>query len=305
MHMFASKESISKLIFIFVLFVLILIPAKTYATTITEQGQNTITATVYGPPPPTAPTIDSPGEGQNFDVKNISVSGTCISNLIVKVFSNNLFLGSAVCLSGQYQIPIDLFIEKNNLVVRQYDSMGQPSPDSNITTVYYLPKTLVSGLAPSLQDINSSAIEANFSLYINYDYTVLGIFPDQTLRLPIDFNGGTPPYAVAVDWGDGSNNLYSRDNSETFYAEKKYEDPGLYTVKVKITDSIGDNAYKQFVVVVKGDNKSLIVSLQNNVSENRFIQLIAVPVLLGGCFYAGSVHQRRRHKKSCPEHECI
>jgi len=226
-------------------------PLSALATTQTQSGNVTINGIIAGPPPATAPTIDSPSQGQNFDYKNISVSGGCIVGLIVKVFRNNIFAGSTTCQAGgNWSLQLDLFVGRNDLIARQYDFLNQVSPDSDTITVYYVPPSI----APSLPgESTTPPVETvNFELNINYDFTVIGVFPGQPFRLPIRFAGGTPPYAVSIDWGDGTTSLYSRPNSKEFMTEHVYKYAGLRTVTIRVVDGLGNTAYLQFVVVVNG-----------------------------------------------------
>ena len=277
---------------------LLIVPSKTHALTLTQQGQKVITAVVEGPPPSTPPTIESPSTGLNFDNKNIAVSGSCISSLIVKIFSNNVFVGSAICQSGTYTMQIDLFVDRNDLVARQYDALNQPSPDSDTVTVYYIPPATQPAL-PSSSSIPSTPanLQSNFSLFINYDYTILGIFPNEVYNLPITFGGGTPPYAVSIDWGDGTSSLYSRDSSAKFNAEHIYKTPGQYTVKIRVTDRFGELAYLQYVVVVNGPTKPFINQIFGDGYPLSWWPLLAISLLATLSFLGGVYYQKNRHKK--------
>ena len=244
------RHSIQTL-FVFLLVGLCFFPYTSYAAIQTQSGSVSINSIVPGPPPSTPPTIDTPTQGQNFDTKNISVGGGCISSLLVKVFDNNVFAGSTLCQNdGTWSLLVDLNIGRNDLIARQYDTLNQSSPDSDTVTMYYVPPSI----APVIPgDSTTPQIQvAEFELRINYDYTVVGIFPGQPFRLPISFYGGTPPYAVSIDWGDGSTNLYSRGTEKEFITEHTYKDPGYKTVTIRVTDALGNTAYVQFVIVVNG-----------------------------------------------------
>lgn len=234
---------------------LLVLPHSAVASTQSSSGNINISATVPGLPPSTAPTIDSPTMNKNFDVKTITMNGGCISGLIVKVFRNTVFAGSTLCqANGTWSLQIDLVELRNDLIARQYDGLNQPSPDSQLVTVYYLPPAST----PSLPGENTSPPQqtVGFQLNISYDYTVQGIFPGEVFKLPISFYGGNAPYAVSVDWGDGSKKLYSRPNNEQFIAEHIYSKPGLYTVTIQVSDIDGNTAYLQFILVVNGRTNS-------------------------------------------------
>lgn len=227
--------------------------ATAYAAT--ANGDITVSGTVPTPPPENAPTIDQPTEGNTFDHKDITISGRCEPGLIVKIFSNNVFIGSTVCSGdGTYSLRVDLFIARNDLVARQYDSLNQASPDSNKVSVYYSPAQ------PVIPDPDSNSGQgdqppavAHFQLIIDYDYTVQSIFAGHAFRLPVKFMGGTGPYTVTIDWGEGSSNSFKRNNTNSFDTSFIYERPGTYIVSIRVNDSAGQQAYLQFVVIVNGE----------------------------------------------------
>ncbi|HEU5187022.1 MAG TPA: hypothetical protein VFT87_00815, partial [Candidatus Saccharimonadales bacterium] len=137
---------------------------------------------------------------------------------------------------------------RNDLIARQYDSLNQPSPDSDTLTVFYTQAS-----APFLDNShNNQEAIARFQLVVDYDQTVQSIFKGQAFRLPIRFNGGMAPYAVAVDWGDGETSLFSRTDAAAFIAEHTYEIEGYKTIIIKISDSAGGQAALQLVVLVQG-----------------------------------------------------
>lgn len=269
------------------------------AATQTASGNITVAAAVPGLPPSTPPTIDSPSNNENFDTKNITVSGICIPFLIVKVFSNNIFTGSTICSgSGTYSINIDLFEARNDLIARQYDSLNQPSPNSNTVTVYFVPPNQPSIPAQPDQPISQAV---GFQLRINYDYTVQGIFPGKVFHLPISFFGGFPPYAVSIDWGDGSSSVFSRNSDASFDAEHVYSKPGYYIVKIRVSDSQGNEGYLQFVLVVNGQFDSpvdRIIDWVYPVSPWTLILLIAICVSsIGMGIIVERKYLSKRHSK--------
>lgn len=267
----------------------------------TESGNINVGGTVPTAPPSTAPTIGEPANGATFTQKNITVKGTCIAGLIVKIFSNNIFVGSTVCDSdGTYQLQVDLFINKNDLIARQYDMANQPSPDSTTITVFYVPQQpkLPEGEEPAEPGQEEVA---RFQLTIAYDFTTQGVFVNQPFRIPIHFMGGTGPYTVTVDWGDGSSNTYQRQNTDKFPAEYTYTRGGVYTVVIKVTDSTGEQAYLQFVVIVHGTTDSPVVRLFGQEVSKTFFDAAALTIavlLVAAVFIGGYMSGRSRHRKS-------
>jgi hypothetical protein len=243
----------------------IIVAAPLYAA----SGSMTVAGIVPGPPPSMAPTIDSPINGQVFTDENITVSGECISGLVVEVFRNSIFAGSALCQdNGTYSMPIDLYIGENDIFSRQYDDLDQASPASPTVSVTYTPIQTTSMPTPSptpsatttplsTPSSTSSTSSSTTStkrqqLVLQYNYTRQGVSINQPFYVPIQFSGGVPPYAISINWGDGSTSVFSEQNTTTFTADHTYAKAGYYTVVIQIADQQGDVAFMQFVVLVNG-----------------------------------------------------
>lgn len=231
----------------------------------TNTGDISVEGVVSGPPPSTAPTIEEPASNITFATKSITVKGSCVSGLVVKIYRNNFFAGSALCQpDGKYSVPIDLFVGENILIARQFDTFGQASPDSNIVTIFYTPESVPPSLpddadatspvpssGPAQAPADTPAI-AQFQLIIEYDYTLQSIYTGTPFYLPVKFAGGTGPYAISINWGDGTNDVFSRTDTTPFTIDHTYEKAGYYTVTMKISDSKGEQASLQFVLLANG-----------------------------------------------------
>lgn len=204
-----------------------------------QSGSMGVTGTLPSAPPQTAPTITSPTNGQSFTSIPISVSGLCSGDLLIKVFSNNVFLGSTVCTNGSYRVQIDLFSGQNDLVARAFDSLDQASPDSNIVRVTF-----------NDQQFNPTGGQL---LNLTSDYARRGANPGDLLTWPIILSGGVGPYAISVNWGDGKpDDLISRQFPGTIDLQHTYDNAGQYSIVIKATDSQGLTAYLQVVGVANG-----------------------------------------------------
>lgn len=248
-----------------------------------ESADVTVSGIVAGPPPSTPPLITQPIQGQVIDQKTITAEGDCVTDLIVKLFRNTSFAGSTVCRSdGRFVLMIDLVEARNDLIARQYDSLNQPSPDSDTVTVFYAAPTMVP--AAGDQSAPPSSPTANFQLIVNYDQTVQNIFTGQTFTLPIRFSGGTPPYAVAIDWGDTKTDLFSRSDGSLFSTSHVYEVPGSKTLVMRVSDGAGNTAYLQFVVLIQGTPH---VSVAGGTAYIQAVPVVLAAVGLGGVLVIG------------------
>ncbi len=256
-----------------------------------QSGSAGLEGTVQTPPPSTAATITTPTTGQSFTKMPITVAGTCTSDLLVKIFANNVFVGSALCISGSYSLQVDLFDGRNDLVARIFDSLDQPGPDSNIVTVTYN-NTQFTGTGISRLTLTSP-------------YARRGANPGQQLTWPIIISGGTAPYALSVDWGDGKGaTLYSEPFAGTVDIDHVYANAGVYVVTVKGTDKNGQTAFLQLVGQANGaagkadatggNNFAVLATTQTKVS---WLPVIIAAILMLFAFWLGRRYELTELRK--------
>lgn len=222
---------------------------------------------ISAPPPKQGATISSPGNGASFSAVPITVTGLCPTGLLVKLFSNNVFVGSVVCANGSYTLQINLFGGQNELVARVFDALDQPGPDSNIVNVTY---------------VDAQFIQFGSSVNLSSDFARKGADPGQVLEWPIILTGGSGPYAISVDWGDGSPpDLITQTFAGTFKIKHTYKAAGVYKIIIKATDSNGSTAFLQLVGVANGkvNNSGASSGSGSNTSTTR-IKIIWWPMLL-------------------------
>ncbi len=203
-----------------------------------QGGAAGLTGVVPTNPPTQGATITFPSNGQVFTTSEIEVTGVCPVGLLVKLFKNDVFAGSAQCDSGFYQITIDLFSGDNQLVARVYDELDQPGPDSNTPTVTY---DDAAGVDNALERVT-----------LTTNFAKRGANPGDPLIWPITLTGGTGPYAISVQWGDGDESLFTLDSSGAFDIKHVYETAGTYRITIKATDANGTTSFLQLVGVANG-----------------------------------------------------
>jgi len=202
-----------------------------------KSGSVGIQGTISSPPPKIGATIVVPTNGQVFTKLPITVGGLCPGNLLVKVFKNNVFGGSTQCKNGSYSLIIDLFSGRNELVARVYDDLDQAGPDSNKVNVTFNDSRPGTVSRPTLTSI----------------YAKMGVNPGQQLVWPIILSDGSGPYALSIDWGDGTElELRSLGFPGPFDIKHVYRTPGVYNIILKVTDRNDASAYLQLVAIVNG-----------------------------------------------------
>lgn len=228
------------------------------AAATTKSGSIGIQGVIPSAPPTRGATITAPGSGAVFTAVPITVSGLCQTGLLVKIFANNVFVGSAVCAAGSYSISISLFGGRNDLVARVYDALDQAGPDSNAVIVTF-----------------NDGLFAEFGTHVSLSsiYAERGAPPGQELEWPIQLNGGVGPYAVSIDWGDGSPaDLISLVNPGDLTIKHTYKQSGIYKIIIKATDKNGGTAFLQLVGQATG-------AIQSNAKGGSGDSFVLVKVL--------------------------
>ncbi len=208
------------------------------AQTVSEDGSVGVSGVVSAPPPSNAPIISLPNDGASISRIPVTVSGICDADLLVKVFKNGVFAGSAQCQNGSFSLQTDLFNGRNDITARQYDLLDQESPASGIVSVLY-----------SDNAVNSTASDR---VTLTTNFAKKGTDPGEKLIWPFAISGGAGPYAVTVEWGDGESSLYSLAVPGEFSIDHTFQNPGSYTVVVKAVDVEGRTALMQVVAIANG-----------------------------------------------------
>ena len=235
-----------------------------------EAGSIGLTGIMPGKPPTEAATIRTPANGQRFSETPVTVTGTCPAETLVELFKNEIFAGSTICTAeGTYSLDIDLMNGQNVLIARVYDALNQPGPDSAPITVFY------DGLPPQADALNSLEFGGN-QLLLNTDAVFRGVFPEREMAVPIDILGGTPPYAVNVQWGDSTNKVIPRNDNVTFNATHAYAKPGVYQVSLQASDASGRVAFLTVAAIVNGQPPAGVAAATSKPSSAITAQLLAL-----------------------------
>jgi len=248
-----------------------------------------VQGTISAPPPTQAATVVSPANGAVFTTLPVTVRGLCPNGLLVKVFKNNVFSGSVACQNGSYSIQIDLFSGQNDLVARVYDSLDQAGPDSNQAQTTF----------------NDSATKPDVGARVSLtsNYARRGANPGQDVTWPIIISGGTAPYAISVDWGDGTAaDVYTQTTPGEFIIKHKFDQAGQYRALIKAADKNGIVAYLQLTAIGNGvvADSNVAGATADKTTTTRTVVLwqpaaIAIP-LIASTFWLGKRYELKRVK---------
>lgn len=250
-----------------------------------QSGSVGLEGTISSPPPTQSATISTPVSGRTYSELPITINGLCPQGTMVKIFSNNIFIGSVKCTNGSFSLQVDLFSGQNDLIARVYDDLDQAGPDSNSVRVTF-------------NDTQFAAFGSRVSLTSNY--AKLGANPKARLTWPIVLSGGTGPYALSVDWGDGKPfTLKSVSFPGNLDIDHIYDAAGIYRVVVKVTDANGTTGYLQLIGVANGSVGASSAKTGDSANGTTFVTktkypiaptLLAIP-LIAASFWLGRKYE--------------
>jgi hypothetical protein len=216
-----------------------------------------VTATVPAAALTQPASITSLADNSKVATSPLAASGTCPANSYVKLFRNSGFSGVTFCATtGTFSITTDLTPGTNSLVVQDYNTTDQPGPASEKITVIYQPassKPAAAG-AQSTQEVANSPTSDNIPtrddggygpLRLNAQFAYQAFHLGKQYQWSVELKGGTPPYFVTTNWGDGTTSELFFKTDPTFNIKHNYAKKGNYNIVVSSTDAKGYNAVFQ------------------------------------------------------------
>lgn len=272
-------------------FILSILFSPTIILAQSESGSVGLEGRVGAIAPTEAPVILVPDTDERFEESPITVSGTCQSNLLIKIYVNDTFSGSVICEGNAFTIEVDLFTGENEIIARAYDNLDQASPDSNIVTVH-LNAITQDATEPEV----TTPVVAQGDLRLSSEHARKGANPNETLTWPISIMGGSPPYAVHVDWGDGRTSLKSVLSVGDYNIEHNYLYSGIYKVVVRAVDTKNNRAILQLVAVSKGVSTAPNAeSISDKPKEVVLLQPMVIFItFMISTFWLGKRYERKR-----------
>ena len=239
-----------------------------HAATLTSNGSYQVTAAYLGPPPATAPTIDAPLNGSYVKATPITVTGGCPINSYVTLTRNGVSSGSAICGPlNRYSLQTDLFNGANAIQTLAYSKFDVAGPASTTVIVTYAAPAAVTPSPNPISSTPSTPLSsAGFGtnvprstpviagtpiaqpLLLKTNFKYVGHALGQPVSYQFEVVGGTAPYAISINWGDGSIKTLSLSASGPFSVSHTYTRASQYQASYKIIASAGDAAGGQTVL---------------------------------------------------------
>jgi len=221
-----------------------------------------VTAKVPAAPVTGPAVITNPSDGQRLSAIPVSISGTCPldgTGGYVKIYRNNIFSGVAMCDgSNNFSLFSDLFPGANTINAQIYNITDDAGPASTPITAYYN-AAQPPAVSPPAGGGTSAPVAKPPVLTIFSDFKYIGYYVGQTTEWKLSIAGGTAPYAVNVNWGDGSNTVLSRKDAGDFSVDHQYKSPGKqknhsYTIVISGSDAVGNQTSLQLFVIINNHN---------------------------------------------------
>jgi hypothetical protein len=193
--------------------------------------------------------ITSPVDGTVLQTSTAEIKGTCqvvVLGTVVVIERNGTDIGSQACQSnGTFSITVTLLEGQNTLVPKEFDGGGAPGPDGSAVHVTYQSAAVVSppisvgGATVPARSTARPAANSSKPLSIRLDRAYLVYQLGQSVGLPISIVGGTAPYVLHIDWGDGMTSEWNIVAAGARNFEHTYAVANAYKIKLDLQDSSG------------------------------------------------------------------
>lgn len=194
-------------------------------------------ATVAIPPPKVGAVISLPTPDSTVTSADNLVAGSCpvaSPQVAIVLLVDGARAGSALCNDqNDFSLPIRLSSGQHTLVAQSYTLTGGKAPDS-------LPVTITSHVA------STAARTTGLSFATTDQFNVLGGNLDTALDGTI--TGGTAPYQLIVDWGDGNRDRYTVTLASQ-HLTHTYKSMQSYNARVAVSDATGLAIQLQYATV--------------------------------------------------------
>ncbi len=224
--------------------VLVLAGAVMLAATLVQRAAADQLLSVSGVVPVPVPTsgaiISTPASGTLLTSGDNLVAGNCpiVSPQVAVVLTiDGTAAGSAICnANNNFALPVILTPGAHTLVAEAYTITGGKAPLSqSVAVIYQNPKTLTA------VQTTQPAITAEAP------YDVLSF--DQTTAWNGTIAGGTAPYRVTIEWGDGKSDSYSVTTADAQRFTHRYSTLQSYNARIAVADASGHFAQQQYAAV--------------------------------------------------------
>jgi hypothetical protein len=206
-----------------------------------------VSAVVPVPVPYASAVISTPADDSSVQSSDVLVAGNCpiVSPAVtVVVIMDGTVAGSALCSSSNnFALPLHLALGNHTLATQTYTVTGGQGPESPAVTVTYQPNTISAETHRNETTKSASATTTKNTapaLIPTDPFNLVGA--DNTADWNGRINGGTAPYRITVDWGDGNRNTYTTTDAQLHYIHQ-YHTSESHNITLAVAD--GSNQFAQ------------------------------------------------------------
>jgi len=225
-----------------------------------------ISSKIYAPALSTGAVITSPTAGTVFTTEApVTVNGTCPGSSYVEIYVNGTFGGVGLCSAGHlFQVQVSLFNGANTLVAKDFNVTDLQGPaTSGVSVSLDLPVSIPVAAASdqTITDVDNASNTANPvslppPLLLSSSFQWKTFSTGSTFSWKMDLEGGTPPYTVKIDWGDGQTSTYTFKGDPVFNISHSYAKPGYYSIKAYSLDAKGSQKAMQLAALISPPGKN-------------------------------------------------
>jgi hypothetical protein len=222
-------------------------------------AETIISSTIEAPPLQDPAVIQNPADQTTVTTQPISVSGTCPLSSYVKLFVNSSFGGVAWCHSGVFALSASLREGSNQLTAQDYNETDLAGPASPGITVIYQPDDedsqtqgsgTTSGSSTEPGQIENMANTTQLPLLLSSDFHFQTFTAQKSFTWTGNLTGGTPPYNMTINWGDGSTSHMYFPTDPPFTLNHVYAHPGYYPVVLTSVDAHNQTQVMQLAALI-------------------------------------------------------
>jgi hypothetical protein len=190
-----------------------------------RAAEYVVTATVPVPIPAVAAAIDTPANNSLVHVASITISGSCpITSpaIIVGIYNAaDELLGSSSCsVSGRFAVNVALANGTNVLTPKVFTVLHDAGAVGVAVTITYSPTVVTT---------------AGLHFVLNSPFLTYKI--NEQFDWQFSIQGGSSPYILSVDWGDGSKDTQSATAAGAVAFQHRYTQSGTHLIYLTITDN--------------------------------------------------------------------
>ena len=228
-----------------------------YLPQATKAADIQVTAKVPAPLPTGPAVITTPLDQSETSEAVVQVEGTCSPNTAYVVIDrDSVMAGNAPCIGGRFTLQVTLLPGKNTLVAHSFSSTDDEGPVSSPVTVFFiktpslpelLQPPLTERLLPSPIPTSPNTTGEAFYMTLASRYVIRTV--GDTWAWDITVHGGTAPFVVTIEWGDGTTSTYKLGISNTLTITHSYHQEGTYTPIAQARDANKRTTNLQFFAI--------------------------------------------------------